>query len=728
MDAGFIGLLAGKGLADCTDFTNLNGNELEASGSAGDDGWFFEKVKVFDGGRPYLGTTVGPSATITSPANNSTFTPGSPVVISANATGGTNCTATRVEFYQGTTKLGEDLTSPYSITWASPPSGSYSLTARVINSCGASATSPAVIITGGNPAPTATLTSPTNNATFTASATITISATAADASPGTVSSVAFYNGTTLLGTDTSSPYSFSWTNVAAGTYSLTARATDNEGAVGTSSPVTIIVNPQGQAIPGTIQSESYAAMNGVQLETTTDTGGGQDVGWIDANDWMDYTVSVASAGTYILSYRVASLNGGGTVQIRSGATTLASTTVPSTGGWQNWTTITSTTFTLSAGTQTLRIFANIGGFNLNWMQFALAEGNTPPTVSLTAPANNASYTAPATINITANVTDAAPGTVSSVSFYNGSTLLGTDNTSPYSLSWTNIPAGTYILSARATDNQGAVGTSSNVNVSVVSGNTPPVTSITSPSNSATFTAPASITINATASDANGSVTKVEFFNGSTKLAEDTTSPYSFTWSNVAAGSYALTTRATDNAGATGTSSVINISVTGGTGCSYPQYVENGGYVAGSLVKNAGSWYECKPHPFTGWCNGAAWAYAPGTGTYWSDAWILRGSCSARASTHLTAEEISVDDDKEVSVFPNPGKVGKDQSITIVFDRSQADVNIQLRNLNGASAKALQVIEKTEKIVTVSVPVVPAGIYILRIANGERSWYRKYILE
>jgi hypothetical protein len=728
MDAGFIGFLAGKGLADCTDFTNLNGNELEANGSAGDDGWFFEKVKTFDAGRPYLGTTVGPSVTIISPANGATFTPGSSVVISAHATGGTNCAVTRVEFYQGSIKLGEDLASPYSITWAAPPAGSYSLTARVFNSCGASAISPAVIITGNNPAPIATITAPTNNAVYTAPATINITVNAADTSPGTVASVSFYNGATLLGTDTSSPYSFSWANVAAGTYSLTARATDNQGALGTSSVITVVVNEQGQGIPGTIQSESYATMSGIQLEATTDTGGGQNVGWIDANDWMDYTVNVATGGQYTVSYRVASLNGGGSVQVRSGSTTLATTSVPSTGAWQTWTTITSTSFTLAAGTQTLRIFAGTGGFNLNWMQFATVTNITAPTASITAPANNTNFAAPATITISANASDVAPGTVSSVSFYSGSTLLGTDNTSPYAFTWTNVTAGTYTLTARATDNQGATGTSAVVNITVTAGNSPPTTSITAPANNASFTAPASITINANASDANGTIAKVEFFNGTTKLGEDLSSPYSFSWTNVAAGSYTITTRATDNAGATGTSAVVNITVTGGSGCSYPQYIENGGYVAGSLVKNAGTWYECKPHPFTGWCNGAAWAYAPGTGAYWSDAWILKGSCSARADVQPSEskQEIAVTDG--LAIFPNPGKTGSNNLITMSFDTEPGEVRIQVRSMSGAAVSDLPVIGKKNTTIKVEVPSLPAGVYLLKVSGQHRYWFRKYVLE
>ncbi len=91
-------------------------------------------------------------------------------------------------------------------------------------------------------------------------------------------------------------------------------------------------------------------------------------------------------------------------------------------------------------------------------------------------------------------------------------------------------------------------------------NTSPTVSITSPANGATFTAPASITIDATASDANGTVTKVEFFQGAAKLGEDTTSPYSFAWTGVAAGSYSLTARATDNVGDGTASAAVSVTV------------------------------------------------------------------------------------------------------------------------------------------------------------------------
>jgi endoglucanase Acf2 len=314
-----------------------------------------------------------------------------------------------------------------------------------------------------NTPPTVSVTSPANNATFPSPSTITINATASDPG-GSVTSVAFYNGSTLLGTDNTSPYSYAWTNVTTGTYAITARATDNGGLVTTSSPVNITVgNSSAQAIPGTIQAESYSAMNGIQTETTADAGGGLNVGYIDTGDWMDYSVNVATAGSYTVAFRVASVSGGAQVQLRSGATVLATANVAATGGWQTWTTVNATA-TLAAGTQTLRVHFATGGMNLNWIQFT-GTGNTAPTVSITAPANGATFNAPATVTLNANAADPG-GSVTSVAFYNGATLLGTDNTNPYSITWTNVAAGSYSITARATDNGGLTTTSSPVNITI----------------------------------------------------------------------------------------------------------------------------------------------------------------------------------------------------------------------------------------------------------------------
>jgi regulation of enolase protein 1 (concanavalin A-like superfamily) len=185
--------------------------------------------------------------------------------------------------------------------------------------------------------------------------------------------------------------------------------------------------------------------------------------------------------------------------------------------------------------------------------------NQPPVVSITSPANNASFNTPANITVNANAAD-SDGTIARVEFYQGTVRLGEDITAPYSFDWNSVAAGNYSLTARAFDNTGASTISSPINVTVIQPNALPVVSLTAPANNASFNAPASITIIANAADSDGTIAKVEFYQGAVKLGEDTAAPFSFTWNNVSAGSYSLTARATDNAGATTTSGAINILV------------------------------------------------------------------------------------------------------------------------------------------------------------------------
>jgi hypothetical protein len=143
---------------------------------------------------------------------------------------GTHVTATNMP-WNGSLATGASTTMGFNGTWTGSNPSPTSFTVNGVT-CGG---------VGNNQAPTVSLTSPTAGQTYTAPATVAIAANAADAD-GTVSKVDFYQGTTLLGTDTSSPYSYSWQNVAAGNYSITAKATDNGGATTTSSPVGITVS------------------------------------------------------------------------------------------------------------------------------------------------------------------------------------------------------------------------------------------------------------------------------------------------------------------------------------------------------------------------------------------------------------------------------------------------------------------------------------------------------
>jgi hypothetical protein len=187
------------------------------------------------------------------------------------------------------------------------------------------------------------------------------------------------------------------------------------------------------------------------------------------------------------------------------------------------------------------------------------QGNSPPAVALTQPANDATFSAPAGIDVAATASD-SDGSVARVEFFSGATKLGEDTSAPYTFSWTGVAAGTYTLTARATDDLGYTATSTPVTITVAGANAAPVVSISSPADGATFAWKPTITISAGASDPDGTVTAVEILDGTTVLVRDTSSPYSYTWKNVPSGSHTFTARASDNRGATTTSAPVSITV------------------------------------------------------------------------------------------------------------------------------------------------------------------------
>ena len=141
------------------------------------------------------------------------------------------------------------------------------------------------------------------------------------------------------------------------------------------------------AVPARLQAEAYCNMSGVQVEATTDTDGGSNVGYIDTGDWMSYDVNVPAAGNYVVRYRVASASGGGVIQLErgGGGQTYGTVNVGATGGWQNWTTV-SHTVTLPAGQQTLAVAAKSGGFNVNWLD--VSRAGDPDSGGITLQAEN----------------------------------------------------------------------------------------------------------------------------------------------------------------------------------------------------------------------------------------------------------------------------------------------------------------------------------------------------
>jgi len=118
-----------------------------------------------------------------------------------------------------------------------------------------------------------------------------------------------------------------------------------------------------------IEAEHYAAMAGMQAEACSE--GGQNLGWIDPHDWVVWNVNVPTTGTYTVQYRVASLPGGGALQLEraGGSQVYGQVSVPATGGWQNWVTV-SHQVQLGAGQQQIAVKALAGGWNLNWLKIS----------------------------------------------------------------------------------------------------------------------------------------------------------------------------------------------------------------------------------------------------------------------------------------------------------------------------------------------------------------------
>jgi len=119
-----------------------------------------------------------------------------------------------------------------------------------------------------------------------------------------------------------------------------------------------------------IQAEDYSAMSGIQVEATTDTGGGSNVGYTETGDWLAYnSINFPTTGSYLIEYRVASGVTGGKLSsdLNGGTIVLGNVDIPNTGGWQNWQTV-SQTVNVNAGTYNFGIYIQNTGMNINWIK------------------------------------------------------------------------------------------------------------------------------------------------------------------------------------------------------------------------------------------------------------------------------------------------------------------------------------------------------------------------
>lgn len=178
--------------------------------------------------------------------------------------------------------------------------------------------------------------------------------------------------------------SFTPVTDATGSATITVTVSDDGGTADGGIDQTVItfdvnVTAAYQDLPGRIEAEDTSYVSGdVQTAASGDTDGTDYVGWFGEGEELFYQVNVASAGTYDVSIRVASGQSGAALQLRSDGISIGDVSVPNTGGWVTWQTIT-TTVTLSAGSQTISIYQNAASsFNINWIEFTL-QGGTPVT-------------------------------------------------------------------------------------------------------------------------------------------------------------------------------------------------------------------------------------------------------------------------------------------------------------------------------------------------------------
>ena len=123
--------------------------------------------------------------------------------------------------------------------------------------------------------------------------------------------------------------------------------------------------------------QSIRLSEGVDIERTADQGGGYNIGWIAAREWVEYTVDVEESGIFDISLRIASPSSGGAIEVEfDGVDKTGDIEFGSTGGWQEWETITISGVALEAGLQKMRLRFKAGAYNLNWVSFTAMTGTS----------------------------------------------------------------------------------------------------------------------------------------------------------------------------------------------------------------------------------------------------------------------------------------------------------------------------------------------------------------
>jgi len=381
---------------------------------------------------------------------------------------------------------------------------------------------------GANNPPAVSISEPVDGANFSANDNIYITADPADAD-GSIGRVEFFQGSTKLGESTTSPYSLTWSNAPAGNYLLTARASDDRGGIRTSVPVQICVNGTGGALSGrsmfpaasvdlTAEGSSDWAYWGLNSPASFDHKAGVPLPQQISNFTLIGTNLTQELHDYVTEFSWSD----GTPTGRGGPIRTGASVHGSAYGFR-------ITAPADPNGRTLKVYVGLYGAEGRFQAY-LSDHSAP---AYTDTSLSSIYGDPPAVYIL-DYRAASSGQTLIVE-YTARTLFDVD------YGYVSLQAATLSGASLST-------------------NAPPTVVVTSASESATYTTLADITITATASDSDGSISKVEFFEGATRLGEATNVPYSMVWSNVLAGSYSITAKATDDGGAATTSTPVNVTV------------------------------------------------------------------------------------------------------------------------------------------------------------------------
>jgi sulfur relay (sulfurtransferase) complex TusBCD TusD component (DsrE family) len=439
-------------------------------------------------------TNPPPQIAFASPASGATYQAPAAVAMSVSVAPNGH-SIDKVQYYNGSALLGEALMAPFDFIATGLPAGQYALSARALYDGTSAVDSGIVSVSVTNPPPAITMTSPVSGSTDVAPATLTVAADVT-ANGHTILRVRFFDGTNLVGQALSSPYTFTWTNVPAGDYALTARALYDTGSTVDSGIVSVSVTNPPPVVTMTSPVSGSATVAPAALILAAD---------VVTNGHVLTKVQFLSRGSAVGE----------------------SSNFPYTYTWNN----------VPAGDYTLvaRAFYD-GGSVVDSEIVSVSVTNPPPVVTMTSPTDGLSTAAPATLTLAADVI-ANGYSLTKVQFFAGSVLIGESFSSPYLFAWTNVSAGNYTLRARALYDGSNPIDSGIVSVSVT--NPPPAITLTSPVSDSTNYAPATLTLAANVTANGHNVAKVQFFNDTNLVGEATSSPYSFTWTNVPAGNYTL---------------------------------------------------------------------------------------------------------------------------------------------------------------------------------------------